>query len=87
MAASDGLTVALDLALDDELLREGRVYELIHAVNTLRKESGLELTDRIQLTLAEADADLLDHRDWIARETLALSVEANGSQLALAKAS
>jgi isoleucyl-tRNA synthetase len=87
VAASDGLTVALDLALDDELLREGRVYELIHAVNTLRKESGLELTDRIQLTLAEADADLLDHRDWIARETLALSVEANGSELALAKAS
>ena len=87
VAASDGLTVALDLALDDELLREGRVYELIHAVNTLRKDSGLELTDRIQLTLAEADADLLDHRDWIARETLALSVEANGSELALAKAS
>jgi isoleucyl-tRNA synthetase len=87
VAASDGLTVALDLALDDELLREGRVYELIHSVNTLRKESGLELTDRIQLTLAEADADLLDHREWIARETLALSVEANGSELALAKSS
>jgi isoleucyl-tRNA synthetase len=85
VAASDGLTVALDLALDDELVREGRVYELIHAVNTLRKELGLELTDRIQLTLAEADADLLDHREWIARETLALSVEANGSELTLAK--
>jgi isoleucyl-tRNA synthetase len=87
VAASDGLTVAIDLALDDELLREGRVYELIHTVNTLRKESGLELTDRIELTLAEADADLLDHRDWIARETLALSVEANGSELALTKSS
>jgi isoleucyl-tRNA synthetase len=85
VSASDGLTVALDLALDDELLREGRVYELIHSVNTLRKESGLELTDRIQLTLAEADADLLDHREWIARETLALTVEANGSELTLAK--
>jgi isoleucyl-tRNA synthetase len=86
VAASDGLTVALDLALDDELLQEGRVYELIHTVNTLRKESGLELTDRIQLTLAETDADLLDHSDWIARETLALSVDANGAELALAKA-
>ncbi len=87
VAAADGLTVALDLALDDELLREGRVYELIHSVNSLRKEVGLELTDRIRLTLADADADLLDHRDWIARETLALSVEANGSELALEKAS
>ena len=43
------LTVALDLHLDDELVRAGRVYDLIHAVNTMRKEAGLELTDRIRL--------------------------------------
>jgi isoleucyl-tRNA synthetase len=85
VAASDGVTVALDLELDDALLREGRVYELIHAVNSLRKERGLELTDRIALTIPDADADLLEHRDWIARETLATSVEAQGSELALEK--
>jgi isoleucyl-tRNA synthetase len=85
VAASDGVTVALDLHLDDELVRAGRVYDLIHGVNTMRKEAGLELTDRIQLTIPEADADLLEHREWIARETLAVSVAADGSELALAK--
>ena len=41
----------------------------------MRKEAGLELTDRIPLTLPAADADLLEHADWIARETLAVVVE------------
>jgi isoleucyl-tRNA synthetase len=84
VAASDGVTVALDLALDDELVREGRVYELVHTVNTMRKEAGLELTDRIRLTIPETDADLLEHSEWIARETLALSVE-TGPELGVAK--
>ena len=75
VAASDGLTVALDLQLDDELVRAGRVYDLIHGVNTMRKEAGLELTDRIELTIPDADSDLLEHSEWIARETLATSVE------------
>jgi isoleucyl-tRNA synthetase len=85
VAASDGLTVALDLHLDDALRREGRVYDLIHAVNTKRKESGFELTDRIRLSIPEADADLLEHGDWIARETLAVSVEAAGDELRIEK--
>jgi isoleucyl-tRNA synthetase len=85
VAASDGVTVALDLHLDDDLVRAGRVYDLVHSVNTLRKEQGLELTDRIQLTIPEADADLLEHSDWIAREVLALSVDASGAELVLAK--
>ena len=86
VAASDGVTVALRLALDAELELEGRVYDLIHTVNTMRKEAGLELTDRIVLTLPERDADLLHYADWIARETLALKVQASGSELRLAKA-
>ena len=85
VAASDGLTVALDLHLDDELVRAGRVYDLIHGVNTMRKEAGLELTDRIRLTIPEADADLLEHSDWIARETLAVAI-APGADLGLVKA-
>jgi isoleucyl-tRNA synthetase len=86
VAASDGVTVALDLHLDDGLVLRGRVYDLVHTVNTMRKEAGLELTDRIRLTLPAADADLLEHREWIARETLAVSVEADGAELALEKA-
>jgi len=86
VAAADGVTVALDLELDDELLRRGRVYDLVHAVNTMRKEAGLELTDRITLVLPESDADLLVHADWIGRETLAVSVEAAGGELRIAKA-
>ncbi len=86
VAASDGVTVALDLHLDEGLLVLGRVYDLIHTVNTMRKEAGLELTDRIRLTIPETDADLLEHSDWIARETLAVSVDASGSELGLEKA-
>jgi isoleucyl-tRNA synthetase len=85
VAASDGVTVALDLHLDDDLVRAGRVYDLIHTVNTMRKEAGLELTDRIRLTLPEADSDLLEHEEWIAGETLAVSVVADGPELALSK--
>ena len=78
VASEDGLTVALDTTLDEELLREGRVYELIHRVNAMRKQAGLELTDRISLSLPADDADLLDFKDWIARETLAVQVDADG---------
>src|SRR5262249_55666299 len=45
VAGDDGVTVALDLALDDELLLEGRALDLIHRLNSLRREEGLELTD------------------------------------------
>ena len=78
IASSDGVTVALDTAVDDGLLREARVYELIHQVNTMRKESGLALTDRIALTVPARDADLLEHAAWIKAETLAVSLEASG---------
>jgi isoleucyl-tRNA synthetase len=73
--ATDGLlTVALDTTLDDELLLEGRLYDRIHEVNVLRKESGLEITDRIRLSLP--DVDLVErYGDRIAAETLAVSVE------------
>jgi isoleucyl-tRNA synthetase len=74
VAADAGVTVAIDTTLDDELVLEGRVSALIHRINSMRKDAGLELTDRITLTLPVADADLLEHTKWIARETLALSV-------------
>ena len=40
VAADDGVTVALDTALDDELRVEGRVLDLIHLLNTMRKDAG-----------------------------------------------
>jgi isoleucyl-tRNA synthetase len=76
VAAEDGVTVALDTHVDEELDRERRVYELIRHVNALRKQSGLELSDRISLTIPSRDADLLVHAEWIRAETLATSLEA-----------
>ena len=84
VAGENGLTVALLTALDDELLEEGRALDLIHRVNTMRKEAGLELTDRIVLTLPE-NGDLRRFEDWIKAETLAERVE-RGPELGIAKA-
>ncbi len=45
----------------------------------MRKEAGLELTDRIAVTLPASQADLLDrHAEWIKDEVLAVSIEADG---------
>jgi isoleucyl-tRNA synthetase len=74
LAADDGVTVALSTELDDDLRLEGRVLDLIHRVNTMRKEAGLELTDRIRLKLPETDADLLPHEQWIKDEVLAVEI-------------
>jgi isoleucyl-tRNA synthetase len=81
VAAEDGVTVALDTHVDEELDRERRVYELIRHVNALRKQSGLELSDRISLTIPSRDADLLVHADWIRSETLATSLEAGADDV------
>jgi isoleucyl-tRNA synthetase len=79
VASDEGVTVALDTALDAELELEGRVYDLIHTLNGMRKEQGLELTDRITVKLPEADADLVErHADWIKAEVLAISLEPDG---------
>jgi isoleucyl-tRNA synthetase len=81
----DEYVVAVDTRLDDELVLEGRVYDLIRAVQRLRQEAGLEITDRVVLTITEADRDLLVHEDWIKRETLATTIEI-GDTLAVRKA-
>ena len=53
--------VALDLALDDELRREGLAREVVHAVQAARKSAGLNVEDRIALTLG-GDEELLERR-------------------------
>ncbi len=78
------LSVALDTRLDPELELEGRVYDLVHAVNTMRKEQGLAITDRIVLTLPDG-GDLDRFLDWVKSETLAVEIE-HGSELAVRKA-
>jgi isoleucyl-tRNA synthetase len=69
--------VALELAVDDELRAEGWAREIVHAVQSARRDAGLEVSDRIVLTL-DGDAALLDaareHQDYIAGETLATEV-------------
>jgi isoleucyl-tRNA synthetase len=78
VAGADGVTVALDTALDPELELEGRVLDLIHELNSMRKQAGLELTDRIVVTLPESASDLLAHEDWIKEEVLAVEIRTDG---------
>jgi isoleucyl-tRNA synthetase len=80
----DDYVVGVDTRLDEDLRLEGRVYDLIHAVQGLRREAGLEISDRIVLTVAEEHRDLLEHEDWIKGETLATRVEI-GEELAVRK--
>jgi isoleucyl-tRNA synthetase len=75
-SAGDGaISVVLDTDLDDELLLEGRVFELIRKLNERRKALGFELTDRIHVRLPTAMADLLRYADWIGGEVLAESIQ------------
>ncbi len=75
--AEAGHAVALQLELDDELRQEGLAREIVHAVQNARKEAGLDISDRIELTLG-GDEELLAaaraHEPYVAGEVLATSV-------------
>ena len=75
VASEDGVTVALDTTLDDDLLLEGRLYDRVHEVNVLRRDSGLEVTDRIRLWLPDEDL-IAAYGDRIKDETLAVDLQA-----------
>jgi isoleucyl-tRNA synthetase len=70
--------VALELALDEELRREGLAREVVHAVQNARKAAGLAVEDRIALTLG-GDEELLAaaraHEPYVTGETLATRIE------------
>jgi isoleucyl-tRNA synthetase len=74
--------VALELELDDDLVREGLAREVVHAVQNARKTAGLEVADRIELTLG-GDAELLAaaraFEEYLAGETLAVAVGYDGA--------
>jgi isoleucyl-tRNA synthetase len=71
------LTVALDTVVTRDLLLEGYARDLVRGIQNLRKESGLQVTDRIRLTLS-GDDDLKDSAsmfgDFISGETLAVQI-------------
>jgi isoleucyl-tRNA synthetase len=79
--AEAGHAVALALELDEELRREGLAREVVHAVQIARKDAGLEITDRIELSLG-GDEELLaaarEHEAYIAGEVLATTVAYDG---------
>ncbi len=70
--------VALDLELDEALRREGHAREIVHAVQNARKTAGLQVEDRIELSLTGARG-LIEaaesHRDYLTGETLAVALE------------
>ena len=72
------LVVALDLELDDDLIREGLARELVKEIQNLRKTSGLEVTDRIRLNISSDEAvreAVSAFDDYIKSEVLATSLE------------
>src|SRR5437762_11136238 len=69
--------VALNLELDDELVREGLAREVVRAIQNARKSAGLNVEDRIALTLGGDDelvAAARAHEDYVAGEVLATAV-------------
>jgi isoleucyl-tRNA synthetase len=83
LVASEGVvTVALDTELDEELLSEGLAREFVNRVQTLRKDSGLDVTDRIRLVYDTDDAlasALEAQRDYVMSETLAIELVGGGA--------
>ncbi|MDQ3555507.1 MAG: DUF5915 domain-containing protein, partial [Gemmatimonadota bacterium] len=76
--AEGPFTLAVDPTLTPELRAEGVARELVNRVQRLRKDAGLQLSDRIRLGVAggaELRATIHAHRDFVARETLAVEVE------------
>jgi isoleucyl-tRNA synthetase len=90
IVASDGkVTVALDLRLSPELEQEGIARELVNRIQNLRKDTGLEVTDRIRLQLAlpKIWADAVNaFKEYICAEVLATELQLadqlpNGTEL------
>lgn len=75
--ANDGaLTVALDLEITENLRIEGQARELVKHIQTFRKESGFEITDRINITIEDSDVAkniISNFKDYISTQVLAKS--------------
>jgi isoleucyl-tRNA synthetase len=72
------LTVALDTALNDELIREGLARELVNKINTMRRDVGLEVVDRIRLKIEgspRVEECFKEYKSYITGETLTVDVQ------------
>ena len=81
VANEGSITVALDVTLTDSLKEEGIARELVNRIQNLRKDSGFEVTDRINLAIQEHEminAAVKNNLDYICDETLADSLELVG---------
>jgi len=73
VASSGALTVALDVTIDEELRNEGIARELVNRIQNLRKESGLEVTDKIELKILKdgnVEKAVESNEDYLKSETL-----------------
>ncbi|MBD8491134.1 isoleucine--tRNA ligase [Echinicola sp. CAU 1574] len=82
VASDNGITVALDVTLTDELKQEGIARDLVNRIQNLRKDMGLEVQDKITIKVAQlneqVDQALVNFSDYIQAETQALSLSVNG---------
>ena len=87
--ANEGtLTVALDLEISEDLRLEGVARELVRSIQSLRKESGFEITDRIHVTIPASGDNarcLEQFKQYIAQQVLADSICAQGTELKVSK--
>ncbi len=78
LVANEGkLTVALDITVTDELLREGIARELVNRIQNIRKSSGYEITDKIVIEIESREEiveAVKEYANYIATQTLANSV-------------
>ena len=80
VATEGGITVALDITITDVLKAEGIARELVNRVQNLRKDSGLEVTDRIHIVLSTTDAireAIEANKAYICTEVLADAIDFN----------
>jgi isoleucyl-tRNA synthetase len=82
VASSGTLTVALDITINEDLADEGMARELIHALQALRKDADLDVTDRIRVQVSDHPKVVRAveaHGDMIAREILADDIQLSGT--------
>jgi isoleucyl-tRNA synthetase len=78
VASEKGITVALDITLNERLINEGICRELVNKIQTLRKDSGLQVTDKIILKIQKdniIEKAIFENQNYILNETLAKDLE------------
>ncbi len=90
VANSDGITVALDVTITPSLKNEGIARELVNRIQNIRKDSGFEVTDRVEVTIqkeGQLQSAVQQNMEYIKQETLTEVLEfedelSNGTEIA-----